>query len=120
LRAEYPRHVHHVLDDALTQARHATSVVTLPSAAEWFVIEASPELGTSIARRVFALEYLAPVDGRWPSHALPRTPLSRLVRPRSGLSRSDFVLWRYSPCRAPAGASPLSGEHRLRPGPSAT
>jgi hypothetical protein len=25
--------------------------------------------------------YLAPIDGRWPIHALPRTPLSRLVRP---------------------------------------
>jgi len=27
------------------------------------------------------LGYLAPVDGRWPSHALPCTPLSQLVRP---------------------------------------
>src|SRR5215475_13208514 len=58
--------------------------VTLPSAAERFVIEASPELRLTPrpSGEPLRLENLArPIDGRWPSHALPRTPLSRLVHP---------------------------------------
>src|SRR5215472_12103877 len=56
----------------------------LPSAAERFVIEASPELRLTPrpSGEPLRLENLArPIDGRWPSHALPRTPLSRLVHP---------------------------------------
>src|SRR5215472_7526958 len=58
--------------------------VTLPSAAERFVIEAFPELRLTPrpSGEPLRLENLArPIDGRWPSHALPRTPLSRLVHP---------------------------------------
>src|ERR1700693_652607 len=65
--------------------RAAARGVTLLAAAEWFVIEASPELRLTprSSGEPLRLEYLALIDGRWPSpsHALPRTPLSRLVPP---------------------------------------
>jgi hypothetical protein len=50
------------------------------------------------------LEYLA--ANRRRSHALPRTPLSRLTPPRSGLERSDFVLWPTGESSHPVASVP--------------
>lgn len=74
---KYTGHDHHVLEHALTQGPHAAKRGGL------VVTEAFAELRSTLrsSGQALRLEYLAPVDGRWPSHALPRTPLSRLVRP---------------------------------------
>src|ERR1700678_4509163 len=46
-------------------------------------MEVSPELRLTprSSGQLLWPDYLVPIDGRWPIHALPRTPLSRLVRP---------------------------------------
>jgi hypothetical protein len=46
--------------------------------------------------------------------SLDRLPASRLLLPRSGLERSDFVLWLFASFRCRAASWSLSGKSRHR------
>src|ERR1700691_450136 len=70
-------------------------------------MEVSPELRLTprSSGQLLWPDYLVPIDGRWPIHALPRTPLSRLVRPaqRSVAQRLRALARRTRQLGRPAG-----------------
>jgi hypothetical protein len=58
---------------------------------------------TSILRTGLSIRYWRPLD---------RLPASRLLPPRSGLERSDFVLWPIASVRCDAAIRPELGANR--------
>src|ERR1700683_3967167 len=73
-------------------------------------MEVSPELRLTprSSGQLLWPDYLVPIDGRWPIHALPRTPLSRLVRPaqRAVAQRLRALALRFT-CRGAANCRQL-------------
>src|ERR1700678_2142139 len=73
-------------------------------------MEVSPELRLTprSSGQLLWPDYLVPIDGRWPIHALPRTPLSRLVRPaqRAVAQRLRALALRFT-CRSAASCRKL-------------
>src|ERR1700678_3281249 len=83
-------------------------------------MEVSPELRLTprSSGQLLWPDYLVPIDGRWPIHALPRTPLSRLVRPaQRAVAQRLRALARGGIARR-RPAMQLSGVLRTSPGRS--